>query len=429
MSTDVPDPLAATQKADRGRADRPSKKADKRKRLIEGATLLFNARGIAATGIGDVAESVGLSRATAYYYVRDRAELVWLCYRHACEIAAVDLDRASECGSGLERILAFIDLALTSDRTPVAVLSEVNSLAPDIGVELRDLHEANVARLIAFIEQGIADGSVDTDDPVLVGQAIIGMLSWTQMLPQWSQKSQDPGLRERAACTMTALVSDGISSDTAFGFACPVDAADHLPRLDDVFDRQQAADLKRERVLTAASKLFNRQGIEATSLDEIAAALGLTKGGIYHYLSDKPDLVRQCYKRALRLYEKFVDDAVQHSSTGFEAAMINAHLNIQAQAGDVSPLMPQPGFEALPDALRDELHERARAQNRAVAGLLSKGIAEGSARPCDAGLATHLLAGAFGWIPKWLPRDDALSPRDIADRMCDFILHGIAAAH
>src|SRR5690606_34861054 len=92
---------------------RPSKRGMKREALLEGATALFNARGISAISLAEVAEAVGLTRATVYYYVSDRADLVFQCYMRACDQAAEDLAVAAEASNGFEQTLAFIRLALT----------------------------------------------------------------------------------------------------------------------------------------------------------------------------------------------------------------------------------------------------------------------------------------------------------------------------
>jgi TetR/AcrR family transcriptional repressor of nem operon len=45
------------------------------------------------------------------------------------------------------------------------------------------------------------------------------------------------------------------------------------------------------RVLEAACVLFARQGVRATTLDEIGAAAGVGRGQLYHFFADKADLV------------------------------------------------------------------------------------------------------------------------------------------
>lgn len=47
----------------------------------------------------------------------------------------------------------------------------------------------------------------------------------------------------------------------------------------------------KERILKKADELFNRYGIRSVSMDDIAAQLGMSKKTLYHYYSDKDELV------------------------------------------------------------------------------------------------------------------------------------------
>src|SRR5262249_22064327 len=147
-------------------------------------------------------------------------------------------------------------------------------------------------------------------------------------------------------------------------FQCRIDVEQFQPAMTNVFDRQESSVVKIDQVLAAASRIFNRKGIEATSFDEIGAALGVTRGLVYHYLNDKTELVTRCYERAFDLYDQFAEAAKARGGNGLESALINAHLNIQAHVSALSPLMPQPGFEAVPDAVRAPLRQRAYAENK-----------------------------------------------------------------
>ena len=47
---------------------------------------------------------------------------------------------------------------------------------------------------------------------------------------------------------------------------------------------------RRERLLDTAQKLMRSKGYVATTIDEICAAAGVTKGAFFHYFTDKQDL-------------------------------------------------------------------------------------------------------------------------------------------
>lgn len=405
---------------------RPSRRSQKRDQLIQGATTLFNSRGISAISIGQVAKELQLARASVYHYVKDRSDLVYQCYMRSCEQTADDLLEAAQAPNGLERLNRFVQLALTPERAPVAVLSEINSLDPSIADIVRQAHNSNLRSIRRFIENGVDDGSIRTCDQEIVAQSIIGMIAWSQLLPHWSNTTGMAELRKRTANALNDMLCSGLAKHMPpeFSFATSVDI--FKPALSDIFDRAQSSEYKIDRVLSTASYLFNRNGIEATSLDEIAQEMGVTKGVLYHYLKDKDDLIVRCYERAFELQEKFIEYSNTHGKNGLEAAWINAHLNIQAKAGSVSPLMPQPGFGSLPQADQARFRRIAGDQNNRIAKFLKSGMQEGLIRKCEGALVSHICAGAFGWIPKWLESGDPRSPMDIATEICDVVYLGIA---
>src|SRR5437879_11030242 len=54
-----------------------------------------------------------------------------------------------------------------------------------------------------------------------------------------------------------------------------------------------------EEVYSAALRLFTEKGYHATSMQDIAAAVGLYKGSLYHYIGSKEDLLVQVFERAM----------------------------------------------------------------------------------------------------------------------------------
>ena len=62
---------------------------------------------------------------------------------------------------------------------------------------------------------------------------------------------------------------------------------------------------------------------------------------------------------------------------GLERGAIGLHLNVQAQASDLSPLMPQPGLEALPARDRNDVTRRALAIEQKFEGFGRQGRADG----------------------------------------------------
>ena len=54
-----------------------------------------------------------------------------------------------------------------------------------------------------------------------------------------------------------------------------------------------------DSLLDVAVAVFNERGYDATSMDDLAARLGITKSGIYHHVSSKVELLEMALDRAL----------------------------------------------------------------------------------------------------------------------------------
>ena len=128
--------------------------------LLDEAARQFNARGIAATSVNQVAKRVGLTRAAVYYYVKDSEDLVFQCYLRACQLTADDLAHAHEHGKDdLERIKEFVRRALAPERPQAAVVSEIAYLSDAKRAIIEAEHGRNIAALESFVRSGIRAGN------------------------------------------------------------------------------------------------------------------------------------------------------------------------------------------------------------------------------------------------------------------------------
>lgn len=397
----------------------------KRDAVLSEAAAQFNARGIGRTSLSDIAKAIGLTRAALYYYVDDRDELVFQCYQRAVEQAAADLSLSAQGARGLDRVIDFIRRSLSPERPPTAILGEIGFLADSAQAIVLKAHRRNASMFVQFIKSGIDDGSVRSCDAEVAGQAILGMLAWIPLSPGWSDDATAT-YQPRMTEALIDLVRNGVAADRGARLHCPLDVRDLAPAVGNVFDRDAVAASKVEQLLKSASQLFNRRGIEATSLDDITGQLGATKGAFYHYLRDKDELIRRCYARAFDLYDRIIDASEAAGQSGLEKSLFGLHLNVQAQVNGPSPLAPIIGALALPPRARAEFTKRARRTETRFTRFGIDGMADGSYRACDVEPMSIAGAGAFASIPKWLSETDKRSARTIADEITNLFLRGLS---
>ena len=393
--------------------------------LLDAAAAEFNARGIAGARLAHVAQQVGIKRAALYYYVDSREDLAYRCYARACRTTADDLAFARGAGrKGLDRLTAFIRRALDPARAPAVVLSEVPYLGAARRGELETLHARNMRVLRGFLEDGIADRSIRNCDAAIVSQALFGMISWVPLAEEYVVGSGQ-SVRAQAADALCDLVENGVAADPALTVSCELEFAAFAFRPGNVFDRRDASAHKVELLLRTASRLFNQRGIDGTSLDNITAALGATKGAFYHHLPQKRALVVRCVQRAYGLYERFADAAEAAGRNGLERSLFGLHLNVQALAADQPPLSALTGLETLPPRVLRNIRDRSERISHRFEKFNHDGIADGSVRRFDVRTLSLAGAGAFGWIPKWRDPKTGPAPRVIADEMVALFAHGL----
>ena len=160
--------------------------SQQRDRVLRAAAHCFNRKGYSGTSLKDVANMLGLTDPALYYYVRNKEELVYLCYVRAADVGREAMERAvAEGGSGLEqarRYLRFHIEFMVGDRGPIAIMSEIPSLKPEHREEVLELSRQHSANFEAILEAGIADGSIHACDVRMTGNAIMGSINW---IPKW----------------------------------------------------------------------------------------------------------------------------------------------------------------------------------------------------------------------------------------------------
>jgi AcrR family transcriptional regulator len=160
--------------------------SQQRDRVLKAAAHCFNRKGYSGTVLKDVANMLGLTDPALYYYVKNKEELVYLCYVRAADVGREAMQRAvAEGGTGLEqarRYLRFHIEIMVGERGPIAIMSEIPSLKPEHRDEVLELSRQHSKNFEDILEAGIADGSIEACDVRMTGNAIMGSINW---IPKW----------------------------------------------------------------------------------------------------------------------------------------------------------------------------------------------------------------------------------------------------
>lgn len=191
--------------------------------------------------------------------------------------------------------------------------------------------------------------------------------------------------------------------------------------------RSAGYDEHREAILAAAARLFATRGYAATTMNDVAAACGLSKATLYHYVADKHDLLAEVARGHVGRLERLVAAVVARGLPPQERLVALIEVFMDAYAGaqhehrvlteDVKFLQPAPQQEVL-----DGQRRVVAAFAEAIAALRPE-LAE---RPV-AGALAMLLFGMMNWTFTWLRSAGPLSHETVAGMVCELFFGGLAA--
>src|SRR5690606_30650811 len=158
----------------------------KRDALLREAIAAFNQKGFHATSVGDIATSLGVTKAALYHYFPNKHALLYEAFSEALRVGFEAVEKAEAAGrSGLEKLQTTIQeyLSVTlSELSRCLVITEEHALAADDRVKIVALRDKFEARLRGFVQEGIEDGSIIPCDPKLAIFSIFGAVNW---VPKW----------------------------------------------------------------------------------------------------------------------------------------------------------------------------------------------------------------------------------------------------
>lgn len=189
--------------------------------------------------------------------------------------------------------------------------------------------------------------------------------------------------------------------------------------------REEERASKRGAVLLAAVRLFNERGFHATSLDDVAASLGISKPLIYHYLGAKDQVLFECMRIGLRQLREAADEVARQPGTGMDRLKIFLRRYAECIMEDFSCCVIRTGDETLAPDIRLQFRALKSEIDQAMRKLIAAAAADGSAKITDVKLTAFAFAGALSWTARWHEPGGALPPAEIARQMVEILTRGI----
>jgi len=182
-------------------------------------------------------------------------------------------------------------------------------------------------------------------------------------------------------------------------------------------------------VYRVAAEIMCHKGYEATSMNDIAEAAGLTKAGIYHYIRGKEDLLFGIMTYAM-------DNVEQHIiAPAMEEADAEARLytiverhtrSVLEGVGAITIVLEE--VTALTPAHRRTITARKRAYFEFIRRTLEQLASEGKLRSVSPTTAAFSLLGMILWISRWYRRDGKLTLQEALNDYLEMAMNAVLLA-
>jgi len=175
-----------------------------------------------------------------------------------------------------------------------------------------------------------------------------------------------------------------------------------------------------------AAQLFRDRGFDATSVSDVARALGLTKAGLYHHFESKEALLFEIMTFGLDKVRDEVLVPVRAIRDPEERLrqFIARHARIATRGqGAVAHLGDE--IRALPPGPRREIERRQRVYLDLLRRTLVELKREGKLNGVDPTVAAFSIIGMILWLPRWFRQDGRLSQGQVADAIAAMAVEGV----
>ncbi|WP_433608749.1 TetR/AcrR family transcriptional regulator [Prescottella agglutinans] len=268
-------------------------KPDKRAEILAATSELFAAKGYTGTSMRDIASDTGMLAGSLYYHFESKDALAATMVRALRDdIVAATQRPAVASDSPIESIRRFaLDIADASARHPGALQvclgvpeTKDNDLAKLLTSEPKWSEKKWNTLVRDAADAGLVRPEVDTRilrEVLRVAETYSATLAPTGF-----------AARKVAGCTVD-LMFNGLATKPADSDLSESDTARVARRVIASWDRENPMALsdKQDRILDAARYVFAERGFDATTTRDIANAVGLTQGSLYHHFDSRESIL------------------------------------------------------------------------------------------------------------------------------------------
>jgi AcrR family transcriptional regulator len=187
---------------------------------------------------------------------------------------------------------------------------------------------------------------------------------------------------------------------------------------------------RKKEILEVAEQIFREKGYDSASMRDIAKACGLEPASLYSHFESKNEMLRTiCFELAdkFELAIREVNDIYFNAEEKLQMA-VQSHIEVLTENLNASVVFLR-DWRHLEEGDLSEFISKRDTYEEGIIQIVKEGIYEEKFAETDPKFAALTILSSVNWIVEWYKEDGPLSPKEIAEKLINFILTGLYKNH
>nr|WP_298109514.1 TetR/AcrR family transcriptional regulator [uncultured Pseudomonas sp.] len=182
-------------------------------------------------------------------------------------------------------------------------------------------------------------------------------------------------------------------------------------------------DSARGKLLQTAAHLFRSKGYERTTVRDLASAVGIQSGSIFHHFKSKDEILRSVMEETIRYNTALMRASLAEAGTLRERVLALIRCELQSIMGGTGEAMAVLVYEwrSLSQASQQFILELRDTYEQLWLDVLSEAKAAGYFN-ADPFILRRFLTGALSWTNTWFRPEGPMSLDQLAEQALSLVL-------
>jgi TetR/AcrR family transcriptional regulator, cholesterol catabolism regulator len=183
---------------------------------------------------------------------------------------------------------------------------------------------------------------------------------------------------------------------------------------------------RKDQIISVSSRLFKEKGYMGTSMRDIAGELNIEAASLYSHIKSKDEILEEiCFRKADE-FTKAIDEVndIYFNAEEKLRMAVKAHVKILCSDLNTSSVFLHE-WRHLNVPKLEEFKMLRNKYESSFRMIIQLGEDENVFETVDKKFAVLTILSTINWITEWYKPGGPMTPEEIADNLCNFILSGL----